>query len=99
MSTAVVSDVIPAPVVPRVPVVGGGTFPVHRIYCVGRNFAEILRVLDALQVGDARRVATPADWQPGCDVIIPPSVGADQAATPLPQGWPEHRPYPRTLTL
>ena len=66
---------------------------------VGRNFAEILRVLDALQVGDARRVATPADWQPGGDVIIPPSVGADEAATLFPQGWTEHRPYLRTLTL
>ncbi|WP_367380169.1 fumarylacetoacetate hydrolase family protein [Stenotrophomonas cyclobalanopsidis] len=47
MSTAVVSDVIPAPVVPRVPVVGGGTFPVHRIYCVGRNFADHAREMGA----------------------------------------------------
>jgi len=47
MSTAVVSDVIPAPIVPRVPVVGGGTFPVHRIYCVGRNFADHAREMGA----------------------------------------------------
>ncbi len=41
---------------------------------VGRNFAEVLRALDALQATEARGVATPADWTPGQDVIIPPSV-------------------------
>src|SRR3546814_17613425 len=62
---------------------------------VGRNFDEILRVIDALQLGDAKRIATPDDWQKGKDVIIPPSIKDAEAKTLLPQGWTEHRPYPR----
>ena len=42
-----VSDVIPAVALPRVPVVGGGSFPVHRVYCVGRNFADHAREMGA----------------------------------------------------
>ena len=48
---------------------------------VGRNFAEILRALDGLQVTTSKGVATPADWTVGEDVIIPPSVSDDDAAT------------------
>lgn len=66
---------------------------------VGRNFDEILRALDALQAGDRHKIATPADWQPGKDVIIPPSVTDTEAATQFPQGWTTHRPYLRTVTL
>lgn len=62
---------------------------------VGRNFDEILRVIDALQTGDAHRIATPADWVPGKDVIIPPSINDDEAATLFPQGWTTLRPYLR----
>lgn len=62
---------------------------------VGRNFDEILRVIDALQTGDAHGVATPADWTPGARVIIPPSVSNDEAKTKFPQGWEELRPYLR----
>lgn len=62
---------------------------------VGRNFTEILRVIDALQLGDKHRVATPADWTPGAKVIIPPSIGNDQAKDLFPQGWDEIRPYLR----
>lgn len=62
---------------------------------VGRNFDEILRVVDALQLGDAKRIATPADWQKGKDVIIPPSIGTDEAKALFPQGWTENRPYLR----
>lgn len=51
---------------------------------VGRNFAEILRVIDALQTGDKFRIATPADWEVGKDVIIPPSIKDDEAATLFP---------------
>lgn len=61
----------------------------------GRNFAEILRVIDALQLTDAKRVATPADWQKGQEVIIPPSISDDQARDIFPQGWKELRPYLR----
>ncbi len=62
---------------------------------VGRNFDEILRVIDALQLGDAKRIATPADWRPGEKVIIPPSIQNDEAKTLFPQGWDELRPYLR----
>ena len=53
---------------------------------VGRNFDEILRVIDALQTSDANRIATPADWRPGDKVIIPPSIGNDEAKGLFPQG-------------
>lgn len=66
---------------------------------VGRNFDEILRVIDALQLGDAKRIATPADWRKGQDVIIPPSIGNDEARGLFPQGWTEHRPYLRTTKV
>ncbi len=62
---------------------------------VGRNFDEILRVIDALQLGDAKRVVTPADWMPGKKVIIPPVIGNDEAAKLFPQGWDELRSYLR----
>lgn len=62
---------------------------------VGRNFTEILRVIDALQLGDRHRVATPADWKPGDRVIIPPSIKNEQARDLFPQGWDEIRPYLR----
>lgn len=62
---------------------------------VGRNFDEILRVIDALQIGDAKRVALPADWRPGDKVIIPPSITNEEAKDVFPQGWDEIRPYLR----
>lgn len=66
---------------------------------VGRNFDEILRVIDALQLGDAKRIATPADWRPGKDVIIPPSISNEEASALFPQGWVEHRAYLRTVKV
>ena len=62
---------------------------------VGRNFDEILRVIDALQTGDKYKIATPADWTPGKDVIIPPSISNEDAEKIFPQGWDELRPYLR----
>lgn len=62
---------------------------------VGRNFDEILRVIDALQLSDAKRIATPADWQPGKKVIIPPSISNEDATKLFPKGWDELRPYLR----
>ncbi len=62
---------------------------------VGRNFDEILRVIDALQLGDEKKVATPADWRPGEKVIIPPSISNEDAKDIFPQGWEEIRPYLR----
>lgn len=66
---------------------------------VGRNFDEILRVIDALQTGDKNNVALPADWQIGKDVIIPLSVSDEQAKTAFPKGWTELRPYLRMTKL
>jgi alkyl hydroperoxide reductase subunit AhpC len=62
----------------------------------GRNFQEILRVIDSLQLTDKHKVATPADWRQGQDVIILPAVTNEQAKTLFPQGWKELRPYLRT---
>ena len=66
---------------------------------VGRNFDEILRVIDALQTGDRHKVATPADWRPGEKVIIPPSIGDEAAKGIFPQGWEEIRPYLRKVEI
>jgi peroxiredoxin (alkyl hydroperoxide reductase subunit C) len=71
------------------------TYPMN----VGRNFDEIIRVIDALQTGDAQRIATPADWVPGGKVIIPNSIKDEEAKTLFPKGWTEVRPYLRTTTL
>lgn len=62
---------------------------------VGRNFDEILRVIDALQLNDEKQTATPADWRPGDEVIIPPSISNEDAKDIFPQGWNEVRPYLR----
>jgi peroxiredoxin (alkyl hydroperoxide reductase subunit C) len=66
---------------------------------IGRNFDEILRVIDALQLSDARKVATPADWRPGGEVIIPLSVTDAEAAKKYPAGFKAHKPYLRMLKL
>jgi peroxiredoxin (alkyl hydroperoxide reductase subunit C) len=66
---------------------------------VGRNFDEILRVIDALQLADARKVATPADWRPGGRVIIPLSITDAMAKERFPQGWDAPRPYLRLLDV
>jgi len=63
----------------------------------GRNFDELLRVIDSLQLTDKHKVATPANWTQGQDVIIVPSVTNEQAAELFPGGWTEHKPYLRTV--
>ena len=66
---------------------------------VGRNFEEILRVIDALQTGDAKGVALPADWRPGDRGIIPPSVSDADARAKFPQGFETIRPYLRLVDI
>lgn len=61
----------------------------------GRNFHEVLRTLDALQLNAKHNVATPADWKQGEDVIIPTSVTDDQARQKFPAGWRAIKSYLR----
>jgi len=63
----------------------------------GRNFQEILRVIDSLQLTANHKVATPADWKQGDDVIIAGSVSNDDAKKIWPQGWKEPKPYIRIV--
>jgi thioredoxin-dependent peroxiredoxin len=63
----------------------------------GRNFHEILRALDSMQLTDRHKVATPANWKPGEDVIILPSVSDEQAKEMFPEGWKAPRPYLRIV--
>ncbi len=63
----------------------------------GRNFDEILRVLDSLQLTARHKVATPANWQQGDDVIIAGSLGDDEARRLFPDGWKAPRPYLRIV--
>ena len=63
----------------------------------GRNFDEILRAIDSLQLTDGHKVATPANWKQGEDVIIVPSVKDEEARQLFPAGWTEHKPYLRTV--
>jgi alkyl hydroperoxide reductase subunit AhpC len=63
----------------------------------GRNFQEILRAIDSLQMTAKHRVATPADWKQGEDVIIAGSVSDDEAKTIYPKGWKAPKPYIRIV--
>jgi len=63
----------------------------------GRNFDEILRVLDSLQLTAKHKVATPANWQQGQDVIIAGSVSDADAKTLFPEGWKAPKPYLRIV--
>ncbi len=65
----------------------------------GRNFDEVLRVIDSLQLTDAQKVTTPANWKPGEDVIIAPSVNDETAKGMFPQGWKTLKPYLRMVKL
>ena len=63
----------------------------------GRNFAEILRLLDSIQLTATEQVATPANWQQGDDVIIVPAVSNEAAAEKYPDGWDAPLPYLRVV--
>ena len=63
----------------------------------GRNFDEILRLLDSLQMVANNKVATPVNWRPGDDVIIPPSVSDEDAKARFPEGFKTLKPYLRVV--
>ena len=63
----------------------------------GRNFDEVLRLLDSCQLTAKHTVATPVNWKPGEDVIIPPSVTDEQAKAKYPNGWKTLKPYLRVM--
>ena len=63
----------------------------------GRNFDEVLRVIDSMQLTAKHQVATPVNWQPGNDVIIVPSVSNEEAAKKYPEGWNTVLPYLRVV--
>ena len=63
----------------------------------GRNFAELIRAIDSLQLTATHKVATPANWQHGDDVIIVPSVSDDEARKLFPDGWQTIKPYLRKV--
>jgi alkyl hydroperoxide reductase subunit AhpC len=64
----------------------------------GRNFDEVLRVIESLQLTAKHSVATPANWKPGEDVIIASTVSDEQARDKFPQGWKTLKPYLRVTT-
>ncbi|HRF74745.1 MAG TPA: peroxiredoxin [Accumulibacter sp.] len=63
----------------------------------GRNFDEVLRALDAVQLNAKHTVATPVNWRPGEDVIIPPTVSDEAARAKYPDGWKTLKPYLRVV--
>ena len=63
----------------------------------GRNFDEILRVLDSLQLTAGYKVATPVNWKNGEDVIIVPAVSDEEAKERFPNGWKTVKPYLRIV--
>ena len=63
----------------------------------GRNFDEVLRVIDSLQLTAKHKVATPANWKQGDDVIIAGSVSDDDAKKTYPNGWKSPKPYIRIV--
>jgi thioredoxin-dependent peroxiredoxin len=63
----------------------------------GRNFDEVLRVLDSLQLTASHQVATPAQWQPGEDVILTGAVSDEQAKERYPDGWETPKPWMRIV--
>ena len=69
------------------------TYPMN----TGRNFDEVLRILDSVQLTAKHTLATPVNWKNGGDVIIPPSVSDAEAKTKYPGGWKTLKPYLRIL--
>jgi alkyl hydroperoxide reductase subunit AhpC len=63
----------------------------------GRNFDEVLRLVDSIQLTANHKVATPVNWKNGEDVIIVPAVSDEEAKTRFPNGWKTVKPYLRVV--
>ena len=63
----------------------------------GRNFDEVLRLLDSVQLTERKGVATPVNWQNGDDVIIPPTLSDEDAKAKYPAGWDTKKSYLRVI--
>ena len=63
----------------------------------GRNFDELLRVIDSLQLTAQHKVATPVNWKDGDDVIIVPALSDEEAKEKFPDGWDAKKPYLRMV--
>ena len=63
----------------------------------GRNFEEVLRVVDSIQLTERHKVATPVNWKDGEDVIIVPAVSDEDAKKRFPEGWDAKKPYLRVV--
>jgi alkyl hydroperoxide reductase subunit AhpC len=76
---------------------GKGTIRLTLTYpaSTGRNFDELLRVIDSLQLTDSSRVATPVNWKPGEDCVILPAISNDEADKLFPKGYRQLKPYLR----
>jgi alkyl hydroperoxide reductase subunit AhpC len=80
---------------------GSGTIRLMLTYpaATGRNFAELLRVIDSLQLTDAQKVATPANWKAGDEVVVLPAISNEEADKLFPQGYRTLKPYLRMTRL
>ena len=65
----------------------------------GRNFAEIIRAIDSIQLTDTRSIATPVNWEPGARVVISPKLSDEEATRQFPQGYETLKPYLRMVDL
>ncbi len=83
---------------PNYPLIGDPELRIAYPMTTGRNFDEVLRLLDSIQLTARHKVATPVNWKPGEDVIIAGSVSDEEAKKIYPKGWRSPKPYVRFVS-